>query len=118
MAASRISLPRNERFASVHASHRPMINAIAVEITATRRLSHSGNQSMDMPTFHGSAGFGEATYFYNQASAQSDYFRSRQRDHSVRFQTRLRAAGTALQIFHRRDPSAPASQRPGAAFRD
>ena len=48
IAASSTSLPRNSRFARMYANHKPMTNETAVERNATRRLSHSGNQSMCM----------------------------------------------------------------------
>jgi hypothetical protein len=44
-------LPRNCRLARSQASQSPMTNASAVEMAATRRLSHSGNQSMGIGLF-------------------------------------------------------------------
>src|ERR1700676_106130 len=73
MAASRISLPRNWRFARSHASHSPTTSATAVEIVATRRLSQSGNQSMPMGTSMVSQGSSGCS-LSSQQSSPSSYF--------------------------------------------
>src|SRR5271154_2985423 len=61
MAASKTSFPRNVRFARIHASPSPMTSANAVEMTATRKLSHNGNQSSGIGISHVSAGRAETS---------------------------------------------------------